>query len=117
MQVLETGMSNAEKIVQQRVEKSAGVMRGEPSRRFNRDDDQPQNRGNPRFQDLVAVLGQSCVEAGWDAGVRRPRDDQQSGATTLFNGIIRGFARDHDVVNVTLAQAGAADAHETRLLQ
>ena len=82
MQVLEARVSNAEKIVQQRVKKSAGVMRGEPCRRFNRDDDQPQNRGNPRFQDLVAVLGQSCVGAGWDAGVRRPRDNWQvAGAT------------------------------------
>ena len=35
----------------------------------------------------------------------------------LFDGIVRGFARDHNVVYVALAQAGAADADESCLLQ
>src|SRR4029077_625816 len=30
--------------------------------------------------------------------------------------VIRSFARDHDVVHVAFAQAGGADAHESRLL-
>src|SRR5690348_15907199 len=36
---------------------------------------------------------------------------------SLFNGIVRGFAGNHDVVYMALAQAGAADAYETRLLE
>lgn len=30
--------------------------------------------------------------------------------------VVRSFARDHDVVHVAFAQAGGADAHESRLL-
>ena len=37
--------------------------------------------------------------------------------TILFNGIVRGFASNHHIVNVALAQAGAADAHEPGFLQ
>ena len=36
---------------------------------------------------------------------------------TLFDGIVRGLAGDHDVVDVALAEAGAADAHEPCFLQ
>ena len=36
---------------------------------------------------------------------------------TLFNGIVRGFASNHHIVDVALAQARAADAHEPRFLQ
>src|SRR5215471_7775093 len=36
-------------------------------------------------------------------------------AGTLFGAIVGSFARDHDVVHVALAQAGAANADELRL--
>src|SRR5205807_4770144 len=35
----------------------------------------------------------------------------------LLDGIVGGFARDHDVVHMALAKTGAADAYEARLLQ
>src|SRR6516165_4714770 len=34
----------------------------------------------------------------------------------LLNAVVGGFASDHHVVHVAFAQAGSADAHETRFL-
>ena len=117
VEVFKARVGNAEKIMQYRIQKSTGIMRREPGGRFDRNDDEPQDRGNPGFQDFVAVLAQSCIEkvgsAGDSpavAGATRPRPK------TLFNRIIRRFASDHYVVNVALAQSGAADTDETRLL-
>ena len=35
---------------------------------------------------------------------------------SLFERVVRRFARDHDIVNVTLTQSGATDANEPCLL-
>ena len=57
--MLEAGMAKTEQIVKQGKENPAGVMRREPFRRFDRDDDHPQDRSDPRFQNLMTILAQS----------------------------------------------------------
>ena len=51
----------------------------------------------------------------------RLRDNRQDAgaawnAARLFDGIVGSLARDHYIVNVALAQTGATDADEARLL-
>ena len=55
---LEMGLVNAEKEMKNRVQDPAGVLRGEVRRRFNGDDDQPENRGDPRLQKVLPVGAQ-----------------------------------------------------------
>jgi hypothetical protein len=94
--VFEVQVVQAEKVMQQRIQNSAGVGGGGEICGFDRNDDEPQNRGDPRLQKIFSV------------GV-------QTGA--LLDGIVGGLAGDHDIMNVTLAQSGAADANESGLLQ
>jgi len=130
---------DAEQKMEDRIEYPAGLLRREISRRFNGDHDEPENQGNPGFQDMIAITAQTsripwgdligsfvqfpslgCI-CGRNLSTKRPvlytsllaRDDSRS----LFDGIVGGFAGDHDVVHMAFAQAGATDADETRLLQ
>jgi len=82
--------------MQQGIENPAGVIRGEECCGFNRDDNEPKNRGDPGFQKMVPV------------GVQSSR---------LLDAIIGSLARDHYVVDMALAKSRTADAHEARLLQ
>src|SRR5271168_4563976 len=57
--------------------------------------------------------------AGHQARRRLGRDAVRSGvksASSLLRRVVRRFARDHDIVDVALTQAGGADAHEACLL-
>lgn len=98
MPVFEANPIQSEKIVQQGIKNAAGVSgRGQVSG-FDGDDDEPENRGDPRLEKIFLV------------GV------QESGPA-LLDGIVGGLTGDHNVVHVTLAQAGAADANESSFLQ
>jgi len=87
---------HAEEKMQQWIKNSAGVMGREQSTGLNGNDNEPQNRGDPRLQYMMRVAVQ---------------------ARSLLDAIVGGLAGDHDVVHVTLAQSGAADAYEARFLQ
>ena len=84
--------------MQNRVENSAGVAGREPVGRFDCDENQPQNHRNPSLPYLMLA---------------RIRNSAQG----LFRRIVRRLARDHDIVYMTFAQTGNADAHKSRLLQ
>ena len=58
---LELRVVNAEQEMKDRVHDPAGFMRREIRARFNGNDDQPQNRGNPGFQSL-ALMGVQVSE-------------------------------------------------------
>ena len=47
--------AQSENCVQQRIENAAGVVGGEQGARLNGDDNQPENRSDPGFKNLVAV--------------------------------------------------------------
>jgi len=94
--VLKAHPIQAEEVMQQRIEDPAGVAGREHGGGFNGNDDEPENRGDPRRQKIVPV------------GVQ---------TRALLDGIVGSLAGDHDVVDVTLAESGAADAHEARFLQ
>jgi len=118
--------------MQKRIEKVARILRREIRRRFDSDNDEPQDQSDPGFQNLLAVGPQATREklspafAHWDAQLLAAfagswifdRADRKSGPSKLlFNRIVGSFARDHDIVHMALAQPGAADAHEARFLQ
>ena len=58
---LELRVVDAEQEMKDRVHDPAGLMRGEIRARFDGNDDQPQNRGNPGFQSL-ALMGVQVSE-------------------------------------------------------
>jgi hypothetical protein len=86
----------AEEEMQQRIKNPAGVVGREHGRGFDRNDDQPENSGDPRFQNLMSIGAQ---EDG------------------LLDAIVGGLASDHYVVDVTFAESSAADADEAGFLQ
>lgn len=49
--------ADSEQKMENWIKESAGVMGGEPCRRFDRDYDQPKNGGNPRLEQVVRVAG------------------------------------------------------------
>ena len=53
--VLEAEMADSEKVVQQRIQNAAGIVRGKPRARFDRNDDQPQDCGDPCLKDFVPI--------------------------------------------------------------
>ena len=54
--------------------------------------------------------------AGHQARTRLGRDAVVKLSLPSLGRVVWSFARDHDVVNVAFAQAGGADAHESRLV-
>ena len=86
----------AEEVMQHRVKNPARIVRGKQRAGFNGNHDQPENRGDPGFQQIVPV------------GVQ---------AAGLLDAIVGSLAGDHNVVDVALAKSSAADAHKTSFLQ
>ncbi len=84
------------KKMQNGVQNAAGVAGRQHGAGFDGNDDKPQDRCEPRLQKILLVRIQ---ERG------------------LLDAIIRSLACDHNVVNVALAQAGTADAHEACFLK
>src|ERR1700689_1400624 len=82
-----------EKKMQKGIQDAAGVARRQHRRRFNGDDDEPQDRGNPCLNNVVSIGVQLCG---------------------LLDAIVGGLASDHDIVNVAFTKSGAADPHEAR---
>ena len=114
--VLEADPIHSEEEVQDRIENPAGVVGREIRSGFDGNNNQPQNRGDPSFQNFVAI-GIQKREPGFvrlDRQLLSPSELQRS---ELFDGIVWGLAGDHDIVDVALAKSGAADAHKARFLQ
>jgi len=119
---LKAGLVDPKQEMQNWIENAAGVLRREIRRRFDRNNDEPEDQGDPGFQDLVAIVGQAGQEWVFPPSAQNmnslPRGERTGRASgPLFDRIVGGFTRDHDVVHMALAKAGAADAHEARLLQ
>src|SRR5579863_172509 len=120
--VLEAGVIQAEQEMQNGIENAAGVVGGKVRAGLNGNDDQPQDGGDPGFENVVTVGGHADLEP------KVPRFPPfakcaKGGAPsfvlvngTLLDGIVRGLAGDHYIVNVAFAEAGAADADEARFL-
>ena len=112
---------HAEKKMQQWIKNSAGVSGGKQCRRLNGDDNEPKNGGDPCLQQIMAVRVQtgepSAGRAGPDSRERLFPHKRNLDERALFDGIVGSLAGNHDIVNVALAQSGAADADEARFLQ
>ena len=114
---LELRVVDAEQEMKNRVQDAAGLMRRKIRARFDGNDHQPQNRGNPGFQSL-ALMGVQVSERTSKSPPRRTQRDKDGAPWfVLFDSIVRRLARDHDIVHMTLAKAGAADADKTCFLQ
>jgi len=86
----------AEEVMQNRIENPACVVGREHCSGFNGDHDEPENRGDPCLQKIVAV------------GVQEAK---------LLDAIVGSLTGDHYIVDMTLAETGAADADETSFLE
>lgn len=113
------GVADPEKEMEDRVENAAGFMGGEIGCGFNRDNNQPENGRDPGLQDFALVEIQDRERTSECSFCRKKRDKRAAMLfiCLLFDGIVGGLAGNHNVVHVTLAQAGVTDAHEPRLLQ
>jgi hypothetical protein len=112
--------------MQNRIENSAGVVGGSEICRFASDQEEPEAGGNPGLQYLLlrgVHAGVPQEESGRNPVAsksvksRRARGSTTGSELELFDGIVGGLARNHDIVDVAFAQAGAADADEASLLQ
>ena len=115
---------HAEEEMQNGVKNAAGVVGGEQRCGFNRDDDEPQDRGDPGLENAVAI-GVQAGDVPEEFEFPLLAKDARSGAPIffldprigLFDAIVGRLAGDHNVVDVALAQTCAADAHEACFLQ
>ena len=109
----------AEQEMQQRIENPAGVVSGERRTGLDGDDDQPQDRCDPGLENMMTVGSQAAKPGcpGPDSRGRLSPHRPCHNHRVLLDRIVRGLAGNHHVVDMALAQAGAADAHEARLLQ
>src|SRR5450755_2172930 len=82
--------------VQNRIQETARMIGGKIVGRFNRDNPQPEDGRYPCFPNLPCRFFQWMV---------------------LFRGIVRGLARDHDIVHMAFAKARDADANKPRFLE
>jgi len=96
-------VADAEKEMQDRVKNAAGFVGGEIGRRFNGDDNQPENGGDPRFQDFALMRIQDCGRMAKSPSSCTKRDKDGAHRIELFDGIVGGLASDHHVVHVALA--------------
>jgi hypothetical protein len=87
--------------VQHWIENPAGVMRGKQRCRFDGNHDEPQDRGDPGYQDTVPVR------------IRLPGVQLRG----LLDAIVGRLAGNHHIVDVAFAKSRAADAHKTRFLE
>jgi len=114
---------DSEQEMHKRIENPAGVVGGEVGSGFDSDDDQPENGCDPRLEDFASVRVQAGRRKSKFPPCRKRRDE--GGAPdffwlqphSLFDGIVRSLAGDHDIVHMALPEACAADADETRFLQ
>jgi len=123
VQMLEVPVVHPKQEMQQRIKHAAGVVGRGEVRRFNGDDDQPQDCGDPGLQNPVAVGAQAGVESVVGKSPLLAKDARKGASgfekearRFLFDGIVGSLASDHDVMDVAFAQAGPTDAHEARLL-
>ena len=73
---------NSENEMENRIKNSTCIVSGKKGARFDGDDDQPENRGNPGLQKIAPVRAQE-----W----------------SLLDAIIGGLAGDHHIVDVAFA--------------
>ena len=111
------GIVDSEEEMDQGIKNAAGIVSGEIAGGLNGNDDQPQDCGDPGLQDLVSVRAQAGRGRSKSPPCRKKRDKDGAPRVVSLDGIVGSLARDHDIVYVALAQSGAADADETRLLQ
>jgi hypothetical protein len=60
---LKAGFVDPKQKVQSRIQKVAGILRREIRRRFDRDNDKPEDQGDPGLQDLMAISRQAGRES------------------------------------------------------
>ena len=110
--------------MQQGIENAAGIAGGKQRAGFDGDEDEPENRGDPGLENIVAIgVQEGDVPEGFEFPLLAK--DARSGAPNFFldprrgllDTIIGGLAGDHYVVDVALAESCAADADEARFLQ
>src|ERR1700683_5175119 len=106
--------------MQKWIQNSAGVAGGEQRAGLDGDKNEPENRGDPGLENVVAV----GVQEGRELSVPPFAENEKDGAPSicfdwrgLLDAIVGGLAGDHYVVDVTLAESGAADADEARFLE
>src|SRR5258706_2315103 len=85
-----------EEVMQQGIQNSARIVGGEQGAGFNGNDNEPENRGDPRLQKTVPVAVQ------WRG---------------LLDAIVGSLSRDHDIMNVALAKSSTTNANEAGFLQ
>jgi hypothetical protein len=117
---------HVEQVVEYRIENPAGVVGRAQVGRFNGDDDDPKGRRKPSFNELVPSRFQASGPPAI-VEVQRATNNASGKArvlilvacrnSVLLNRIVGSLARNHDVVNMALAQSRAANAHEACLLQ
>lgn len=78
VQVLESRVINFEKEMQQRIQDTARIVRRKPRGGFNRNDDQPQDCGDPRFQNLMTIVAQSIWMSRFTFWLRASKASTQS---------------------------------------
>ena len=120
----ETHRVQAHQEVQDWIKNSAGVVGGSEICRFASDQEEPEAGGDPGFQYLLLRGVHARVpqeESGRNPvaskSVKPQRARKKGSELELFDGIVWRFAGNHDIVYVTLPQAGAADPNEASLLQ
>jgi hypothetical protein len=94
--VLEMLPVQAEQEMQNRVENAARVMGREQGAGLYGNDDEPEDRCDPRLENIMSIGAQEI---------------------RLLDAIVRGLAGDHYIVDVALAESGAADSDEACFLQ
>src|SRR5437899_6510522 len=120
----ETDRVQAHQEMQNRIKNSAGVIGGSQIGGFASDQEQPEAGGDPGLQYLLLRRVHARVpqkESGCDPvsskSVKPQRARKKGSELELFDGIVWRLARNHDIVDVTLTQPGAADPNEASLLQ
>ena len=108
------------------IQNSAGVIGGSQIGGFAGDQEEPEAGGDPGLQYLLlrGVHAGVPTSGAWrEPAPLKTKEPQAARRSTngseleLFDGIVWSFARNHDIVYVALAQAGAADPNEASLLQ
>src|SRR5438128_7749750 len=121
-----TDRVQAHQEVQDWIQNSAGVIGGSQIGGFAGDQEEPEAGGDPGLQYLLlrGVHAGVPTSGAWrEPAPLKTKEPQTARRSTkgsgleLFDGIVWRLARDHDIVDVTLTQAGAADANEASLLQ
>jgi hypothetical protein len=112
--------------MQNRIENSAGVVGGSQIGGFASDQEEPEAGGDPGLQYLLlggVHAGVPQEESGRNPVAsksvkpRRARGFTTGSELELFDGIVGGLARNHDIVDVAFAEPSAANADEASLLQ